>query len=122
MRRLPPISTRTDTLFPSKTLCRAQRRDDEIGDGGGVIELFSPDGGQQAKKGEQHRTHQAEPDQRPEMPHAEPAMRLGNEHTGEAQIGRAHVRTPVTNAHLVCRLLLAKKKSILQTSACATLN
>src|SRR3546814_3802481 len=24
------------------------------------------------------------------------------------QIGRAHVRTPVTNAHLVCRLLLAK--------------
>src|SRR3546814_7200405 len=26
-----------------------------------------------------------------------------------AQIGRAHVRTPVTNAHLVCRLLLATK-------------
>src|SRR3546814_3963848 len=26
------------------------------------------------------------------------------------QIGRAHVRTPVTNAHLVCRLLLQKKK------------
>src|SRR3546814_6505270 len=25
------------------------------------------------------------------------------------QIGRAHVRTPVTNAHLVCRLLLEKK-------------
>src|SRR3546814_1845768 len=30
------------------------------------------------------------------------AQRLG-------QIGRAHVRTPVTNAHLVCRLLLEKK-------------
>src|SRR3546814_8147040 len=29
--------------------------------------------------------------------------------TGE--IGRAHVRTPVTNAHHVCRLLLAKKKN-----------
>src|SRR3546814_9811377 len=28
----------------------------------------------------------------------------------EAQIGRAHVCTPVTNAHLVCRLLLEKKK------------
>src|SRR3546814_2138289 len=27
-----------------------------------------------------------------------------------AQIGRAHVRTPVTNAHLVCRLLLEKNK------------
>src|SRR3546814_5717189 len=27
------------------------------------------------------------------------------------KIGRAHVRTPVTNAHLVCRLLLEKKKN-----------
>src|SRR3546814_9587515 len=27
------------------------------------------------------------------------------------QIGRAHVWTPVTNAHLVCRLLLDKKKN-----------
>src|SRR3546814_1660868 len=26
------------------------------------------------------------------------------------EIGRAHVRTPVTNAHLVCRLLLEQKK------------
>src|SRR3546814_5825847 len=29
---------------------------------------------------------------------------------GWQQIGRAHVWTPVTNAHLVCRLLLEKKK------------
>src|SRR3546814_5553143 len=29
---------------------------------------------------------------------------------GSAKIGRAHVGTPVTNAHLVCRLLLDKKK------------
>src|SRR3546814_8650324 len=28
------------------------------------------------------------------------------------QIGRAHVCTPVTNAHLVCRLLLEKKQHI----------
>src|SRR3546814_7065154 len=27
-------------------------------------------------------------------------------------LGRAHVCTPVTNAHLVCRLLLEKKKQI----------
>src|SRR3546814_2420801 len=27
-----------------------------------------------------------------------------------AEIGRAHVCTPVTNAHLVCRLLLEKQK------------
>src|SRR3546814_8557025 len=30
------------------------------------------------------------------------------------KIGRAHVCTPVTNAPLVCRLLLEKKKKILQ--------
>src|SRR3546814_9094947 len=28
----------------------------------------------------------------------------------DVEIGRAHVLTPVTNAHLVCRLLLEKKK------------
>src|SRR3546814_3805777 len=28
----------------------------------------------------------------------------------DREIGRAHVCTPVTNAHLVCRLLLEKKK------------
>src|SRR3546814_8752693 len=27
------------------------------------------------------------------------------------QIGRAHVRTPITNAHLVCSILLEKKKN-----------
>src|SRR3546814_7831059 len=31
------------------------------------------------------------------------------------QIGRAHVCTPVTNAHLVCRLLLVKKKQDVDT-------
>src|SRR3546814_9277410 len=29
------------------------------------------------------------------------------------EIGRANVRTPVTNAHLVCRLLLEKKNTII---------
>src|SRR3546814_7416521 len=32
------------------------------------------------------------------------------------KIGRAHVSTPVTNAHLVCRLLLEKKKHTLKKS------
>src|SRR3546814_7720538 len=31
------------------------------------------------------------------------------------EIGRANVCTPVTNAHLVCRLLLEKKKNTLYT-------
>src|SRR3546814_5248660 len=30
------------------------------------------------------------------------------------QIGRAHVLTPVTNAHLVCRLLLETKKNTIK--------
>src|SRR3546814_9424840 len=34
---------------------------------------------------------------------------LAEPHLG-LEIGRAHVWTPVTNAHLVCRLLLEKKK------------
>src|SRR3546814_3147402 len=45
------------------------------------------------------------------------AMKLHDEQAGatgiaspETEIGRAHVGTPVTNAHLVCRLLLEKKK------------
>src|SRR3546814_1007249 len=33
------------------------------------------------------------------------------------QIGRAHVRTPVTNAHLVCRLLLENKNKIHTTQS-----
>src|SRR3546814_10385920 len=38
------------------------------------------------------------------------AVRLDNYGQGKIhQIGRAHVRTPVTNAHLVCRLLLENK-------------
>src|SRR3546814_3874921 len=35
---------------------------------------------------------------------------FGSGTTGSREIGRAHVCTPVTNAHLVCRLLLEKKK------------
>src|SRR3546814_10629367 len=31
--------------------------------------------------------------------------------SGTVQIGRAHVGSPVTHAHLVCRLLLAKNNS-----------
>src|SRR3546814_5278098 len=39
--------------------------------------------------------------------------RIDADFAGRAyEIGRAHVCTPVTNAHLVCRLLLEKKKTI----------
>src|SRR3546814_8863093 len=36
-------------------------------------------------------------------------VQLGKLKLSDAQIGRAHVCTHVTNAHLVCRLLLEKK-------------
>src|SRR3546814_3282810 len=39
-----------------------------------------------------------------------PTLAVGGAITAFGKIGRAHVRTPVTNAHLVCRLLLEKKK------------
>src|SRR3546814_1131669 len=35
---------------------------------------------------------------------------LGELVTGTGEIGRAHVCTPATNAHIVCRLLLEKTK------------
>src|SRR3546814_8244506 len=38
------------------------------------------------------------------------AARGGDAVARRDEIGRAHVLTPVTNAHLVCRLLLEKKK------------
>src|SRR3546814_1728068 len=37
------------------------------------------------------------------------------------QIGRAHVSTPVTNAHLVCRLLLETKNITTHDSPCWTM-
>src|SRR3546814_8817103 len=40
----------------------------------------------------------------------EPVIRALDRVSTPGQIGRAHVCTPVTHAHLVCRLLLAKKK------------
>src|SRR3546814_5423834 len=44
--------------------------------------------------------------------HAKVDPRVLKDHTlplEDAEIGRAHVRTPVTNAHIVCRLLLENK-------------
>src|SRR3546814_17423154 len=81
MIRLPPRSTRTDTLFPYTTPFRAGM--------GSVPGAFIA------------------------------AVLIGElrafgilafPNITIVQIGRAHVLTPVTNAHLVCRLLLEKTK------------
>src|SRR3546814_1030061 len=109
MIRRPPISTRTDTLFPYTTLFRSHRRS-------------APGRGAAPRRRPLHRRRR---------PHHRTLRRLGEDADGTGargarrppgtvrappgrppliQIGRAHVCTPVTNAHLVCRLLLAKKK------------
>src|SRR3546814_10430982 len=90
MRRRPPRSTRTDTLFPYTS--------------SSDLHIDVHHGG---------RTH-AEPGRDPRRHARGPVDRGGggDEHQIDVrEIGRAHVRTPVTNAHLVCRLMLAKKKT-----------
>src|SRR3546814_2689188 len=87
MIRRPPRSTRTDTLCPYTTLFRSYH-----GWRGGTDRRA----------------------QRPGAPPHRAGRRSVRRFAGRAlarwQIGRAHVCTPVTNAHLVCRLLLETKK------------
>src|SRR3546814_3840831 len=85
MLRRPPRSTRTDTLFPYTTLFRSIRSVLRRG----RFDVLN--------------THS-----RRDTIVAGCAGRLAG--TPLIEIGRAHVCTPVTNAHLVCRLLLEKKK------------
>src|SRR3546814_3762577 len=87
IRRLPRF-TRTDTLFPYTTLFQS------VGHS-----------------------------RRMRLPRCEPSASChtlvindGRSSIAEAsagEIGRAHVCTPVTNAHHVCRLLLEKKKQLI---------
>src|SRR3546814_8303599 len=92
MIRRPPRSTRTDALFPYATLFRSAdpalpAAAAAAGRGGGRL-VAAPRGPLAGAR---------------RLGGADPGRRL-------LQIGRAHVCTPVTNAHLVCRLLLEKKK------------
>src|SRR3546814_5480061 len=103
----PPRSTRTDTLFPYTTLFRSLADiAAEIGRGrAAVAERVTLLG---------LRRNSVRP--WTEFDDAELVRRYGSDPTAAiaSQIGRAHVCTPVTNAHLVCRLLLEKKKLIKQ--------
>src|SRR3546814_7857561 len=111
MIRRPPRSTRTDTLFPYTTLFRSPeyRLDREIlpgargapGGATGEAAAMAADyleGDLRDADAARHRV--VRPEERQDRPRVIPV----------AEIGRAHVCTPVTNAHLVCRLLLAKTK------------
>src|SRR3546814_9308039 len=87
MIRRPPRSTRTDTLFPYTTLFRS---------------AASPPASARARQF-----------RRSPWPRAQAAPPCVPDRPGHdrPEIGRAHVLTPVTNAHLVCRLLLEKKNT-----------
>src|SRR3546814_3167416 len=96
MIRRPPRSTRTDTLFPYTTLFRSRRkRHEEVHSarihrprrrgGGGAVAPGAR--GARCRSGRRRANAGLHPDRK--------STRL----------------TPVTNAHLVCRLLLEKKKN-----------
>src|SRR3546814_2567349 len=117
MIRRPPRSTRTYTLFPYPTLCRsidgtmqtvgsllADLRELEP-----VVNRLTP--GDQASRGMIIDRLKAYEDP---LHNITMEVAIGD-HRSElfdllhAQIGRAHVCTPVTNAPLVCRLLLEQQ-------------
>src|SRR3546814_4459579 len=117
MIRRPPRSTRTDTLFPYTTRFRSNSNlTDRRNSGAGPLKTpgyFIPNILQNA-------THTSNVKRR--QINAALQWQASNDlevyldglytrFKTRDKIGRAHVRTPVTNAHLVCRLLLEKKKT-----------
>src|SRR3546814_4348841 len=132
MRRRTPRSTRTDTLIPYTTLFRSGS-DGRIENGYTVklvnkvadarsftIEIESKTPGIVLR--DMPQPVRAQPEEVLSLPVvlSAPASIKGRQDVvftirrvdGEAsEIGRAHVCTPVTNAHLVCRFLLDKKKN-----------
>src|SRR3546814_6069920 len=119
MVRRPPRSTRTDTLFPYTTLFRSEL--DALRLGAGTIRDAAGGRAVAARISEQHRRFEAGDEALVAVRRrvGEGVQRLGvlddaadeiEAHIRE-EIGRAHVRTTVTHAHLVSRLLLEKKTS-----------
>src|SRR3546814_1312087 len=95
MIRRPPRSTRTDTLFPYTTLFRSVA---QVRQQWGRVDILVNNVGIGGPAGSAVDLDLQEWDR---------ALRINDT---SMKIGRAHVLTPVTNAHLVCRLLLEKKK------------
>src|SRR3546814_10366980 len=112
MIRLQPGSTRTDTLFPYTTLFRSLLGTQHPGPGqGGRDVVTGVDTLLPGHRVDDH--HQALA--------AGPRIDAVDGPRPRLEIGRAHVCTPVTNAHLVCRLLLEKhniQDHTIDTSLC----
>src|SRR3546814_954012 len=118
MIRRPPRSTRTDTLLPYKTLVRSScvsgLRLSSTAEREPRLHLASGRFDEGALVGAHHvQVRQAA---RGPLRHA--GQRTLGHPPGERkcrldqlEIGRAHVCTPVTHAHLVCHLLLTKKNT-----------
>src|SRR3546814_11786410 len=100
MIRRPPRSTRTDTLFPYTTLFRSTATNKAWLDGVAGGDKLITGGGADDVAGD------AAAFGRDAV--AKATNSAGDDGTAgnDDKIGRAHVWTPVTNAHLVCRLLL----------------
>src|SRR3546814_10314085 len=115
MIRRPPRSTRTDTLFPYTTLFRSAEK--SAHSSARQVSLSRRHWHDHrhfqrrvvAELGFRtvHRSRGRTPRQRPQT--AARSATGADRRTG--QIGRAHVGTPVTKAHLVCRLLIEQKQT-----------
>src|SRR3546814_15803882 len=100
MIRRPPRSTRTDTLFPYTTRFRSVDWQPMLS----IMAVLSLVVGNIAAIAQTNLKRMLAYSTIAHMGFVLLALMSG------VEIGRAHVRTPVTNAHLVCRLLLEKKK------------
>src|SRR3546814_10028452 len=121
MIRRPPRSTRTDTLFPYTTLFRS------LGQAAGLAGIGIADdldGLDQLRSAPRCLERECIEERRAEPPQRRIAtsrrdkrifarplgqridLRFGCHQSVPASIGRAHVRTPDTNAHIFSRLLL----------------
>src|SRR3546814_14051152 len=97
MYRRPPRSTRTDTLFPYTTLFRSRRDPVEHFSQAAIVDPVEIDAAIHARRELAAVESVHDPAQRA---HVLGALRRSEEPTSEL---------PVTNAHLVCRLLHEKK-------------
>src|SRR3546814_10562789 len=116
MNRRPPVTTRTDSLFPYTTLFRSTGRrsvsarrfpDRPMMDlcisrramiAASAVAAATPAWAVATDESDRLAAFFESVFQRD----------LGRNPAAQSEIGRAHVCTPVTNAHLVCRLLLEK--------------
>src|SRR3546814_6538501 len=110
MIRRPPRSTRTYTLFPCTTLFRSRLLAQPVADARAVRAAHAGPREHPARRPRHHRRQSCERSR---------SLGAGRRAALAADasdlVGRDRKSTrlnPVTNAHLVCRLLLEKKKQI----------